>query len=63
MFWKSWACEVSPGLVHRPIWHKQGRNLCVGDVVMISEATKVKAKYRLGVVDETKLSKDGTYAL
>ena len=26
---------------------------------MISEATKVKAKYRLGVFDETKLSKDG----
>ena len=59
MFWKSWASEVSPGLVHRPIWHKKGRNLLVGDVVMISEATKVKAKYRLGVVDETKLSKDG----
>ena len=25
---------------------------------MISEATKLKAKYRLGIVDETKLSKD-----
>ena len=25
---------------------------------MISEATKLKAKFRLGIVDETKLSKD-----
>ena len=57
MFWNRWASEVSPGLVHRPIWHKQGRNLQIGDVVLIAEATSIKSKYRLGVVDEVKVSK------
>ena len=51
---------VTPGLVHRQKWHKKGRNLQVGDVVMICETTKIKAKYRLGIVDAAKLSDDGS---
>ena len=57
-FWSRWASEVSPGLVHRQVWHKKGRNLQIGDVVLISEATNIKSKYRLGVVGAVKLSKD-----
>ena len=45
MFWKIWASKVSPSLLHRPIWHKQGKNLCLGDLVMVSEASKGKAEY------------------
>ena len=58
-FWSRWVSEVSPGLVHRQVWHKKGRNLQIGDVVLISEATSIKSKYRLGVVEVVKLSKDG----
>ena len=58
-FWKRWSNEVSPGLVHRQKWHQKSRNLRVGDVVMICEPTKVKSKYRLGIVDSVKLSNDG----
>ena len=58
-FWKQWAAEVSPGLVNRPVWHKKGRNLCANDVVLICEATAIKAKYRLAVVEDVKVSKDG----
>ena len=48
-----------PGLVHRQKWHKKGRNLQVNDVVMICEPTKIKAKYRLGIIDAVKVSNDG----
>ena len=58
-FWKRWAEEVSPGLVHRPVWHKPGRNLCVDDVVLICQATAIKSKYRLGVVEDVNASRDG----
>ena len=58
-FWQRWANEVTPGLVHRQKWHRKGRNLQVNDVVMICEPTKVKAKYRLAIVEEVKTSGDG----
>ena len=50
---------MSPGLVNRPVWHKPGRNLCVGDVVLICQPSANKGKYRLGVVDDVKMSTDG----
>ena len=58
-FWNRWSSEVSPGLVHRQKWHRKGRNLQVNDVVLIVEATKIKGKYRLAVVDEVFTSSDG----
>ena len=59
MFWKKWSSVVTPGLVHRQKWHHKGRNLKLNDVVMICEPTKVKAKYRLAIVDDIKTSDDG----
>ena len=59
VFWKRWASEVSPGLVNRPVWHKKGRNLCVNDVVLICQATAIKGKYRLAVVEDVEASNDG----
>ena len=50
---------MSPGLVYRQKWHQKGRNLKVKDVVMICEKTKVKGKYRLAIVDDVKVSRDG----
>ena len=58
-FWKQWSAEVSPSLVVRQKWHEKGRNLCVGDLVKICEPSKLKAKYKLGVVDNVTVSKDG----
>ena len=58
-FWIRWSREVSPGLIVRQKWHQKSRNLQVGDLVMICEPTKVKAKYKLGVVDKVEHSSDG----
>ena len=58
-FWKRWCSQVSPGLVVRQKWHTKSRNLCTGDLVMICEDSKIKAKYKLGIVDAVKVSTDG----
>ena len=57
-FWERWSAEVSPGLVVRQKWHEHSRNLCVGDLVLICEPSKLKAKYKLGIVDSVVLSSD-----
>ena len=59
MFWQRWCSYVSPSLVIRQKWHEKSRNLCVGDLVMICEDSKVKSKYKMGVVDVVKESDDG----
>ena len=51
--------NVSPNLVVRQKWHTKTRNLCVGDLVMIAESTKLKSKYRLAVVDAVKEDSNG----
>ena len=58
-FWKMWSSNVSPGLVVRQKWHTKSRNLREGDVVMICGESKIKAKYKLGVVHAVKESSDG----
>ena len=58
-FWNRWCSLVSPGLVVRQKWHEKSRNLQVGDLVMIADTSKIKSKYKLGVVDEVKVSTDG----
>ena len=57
-FWKRWSAEVSPGLVVRQKWHNKNRNIAVGDVVLICEPSKLKAKYKLGVIDSVTVSRD-----
>ena len=44
-------------VVHQK-WHERTRNLVPGDLVMICETTKMKGKYRLGVLEEVKKSGD-----
>ena len=58
VFWQRWSAEVSPSLIVRQKWHVKTRNLQKGDVVMIAEPSKLKAKYKLGIVDEVKASRD-----
>ena len=59
VFWSKWSVHVSPGLIVRQKWHNKTRNLQVGDLVMIADTSKVKSKYKLGVVEDTNLSRDG----
>ena len=58
-FWERWSSEVSPSLVTRQKWHEKSRNLCVGDLVRICEPSKLKANYKLGIVDAVTVSADG----
>jgi hypothetical protein len=57
-FWMRWSSEVSPGLVVRQKWHDKSRNLRIGDLVLICEPSKLKAKYKLGVIDSVTTSRD-----
>ena len=59
VFWSKWSAHVSPGLIVRQKWHEKTRNLQIGDLVMIADTTKLKCKYKLGVVEDTHPSRDG----
>ena len=59
MFWQRWSNDVSPGLIVRQKWHQSSRNLRVGDVVMICEPSKIKSKYKMGVIETVFESNDG----
>ena len=59
VFWQKWCSEVAPRYVFRQKWHEKSRNLCVGDLVMICEATQIKSKYKLGLIETVHMSADG----
>ena len=58
-FWHRWCTYVSPALVVRQRWHEKSRNLQMGDLVMICDSSKIKSKYKLGIVDDITVSDDG----
>ena len=58
-FWTRWTEEVTPESIVRQHWHETGRNLSVGDVVLIHEKSPVKGTYKLGLVESVKVSHDG----
>ena len=43
----------------RQKWHKESKNIQVGDLVMIADSGKIKGKYKLGIVIATTISGDG----
>ena len=59
VFWQKWSSEVAPALIVCQKWHETSRNLQEGDVVMILEPTKLKAKYKMGIIADVKVSRDG----
>ena len=59
VFWEKWSREVSPQLVVRQKWHTADRNLKIGDLVMICESSRVKAMYKMGVVDDVATTRSG----
>ena len=52
------AKEVTPESLIRQKWHETGRNLKIGDVVLLHENSALKGKYQLGIVDSIKEGKD-----
>ena len=58
-FWVRWASEVTPQYVLRQKWHNTGLDLQIRDVVLIHDASELKGKYRLGLVEAVNVGKDG----
>ena len=50
MFWKKWSRDVFPGMVIRPKWHVESRNVQKDDVVLIQDSNAVRGEWRLGTV-------------
>ena len=44
-FWNKWSTEVSHGLVVRQKWHESSQNLRVGDLIIMCEASPIKANW------------------
>lgn len=53
IFWKRWCKEYLTQLQERQRWSTTGRNLHVGDVVMIVDETWPRSSWPLGRVVET----------
>ena len=58
-FWNRWSVEVTPDWLLRRKWHETGRNLRVGDIVLVHDKTPMKGKYLLAVVEAVSPGKDG----
>ena len=58
-FWNKWRIVAFSSLVPQFKWHKNQRNIQVGDVVLLNDEEARVAEYKLGLVIGTKPSKDG----
>jgi len=57
-FWFRWSQEVTLEAIIRQQWHENGRNLQVGDIVLVHDQSPLKGKYILGMVESVKQSED-----
>jgi hypothetical protein len=57
-FWSKWAEEVTPMTTVRNKWHETGRNLQIGDIVLVHDKSPIKAKYLLTKVESVGTGKD-----
>ena len=58
-FWKRWTREYLPLLQSRQKWFQVKPNVDVGDLVLIVDEPMPKGLWPLGIVEETKLGRDG----
>ena len=58
-FWKKWMKMYLPELQRRQKWHKEHRNLKVGDLVLLTEEITPRFLWPMGKVVEVKLGRDG----
>ena len=50
---------MTPIHMIRQKWHATGRNLVVGDIVLVHDTTSFKGRYRIAKVEQVKVSADG----
>ena len=58
-FWRRWTSEITPQYAVRQKWHESGRNLTVGDEVLVHDSSPIKGQYRMAIVETVKKSLDG----
>ena len=58
-FWCRWVNEFMPNLTQRQKWFQPGRNVQVGDVVLLAESMQQRSKWVMGRVLETYPDKHG----
>lgn len=59
LFWAKWVELCAPFLIVQRKWHRAGRNLQVGDVVLILDRNTLRGEYRLGLVQKVYPGSDG----
>lgn len=57
-FWAKWFAQVFPNLVPSYRWKKEKRDVQVGDVVMLKDASLLSKKFKLAVVSHVKKGAD-----
>lgn len=55
-FWDRWYAEYLSTLINRPKWINQGKNLKVGDIVIVKEDNVPPLRWKLGRIQEVRLS-------
>ena len=58
-FWKKWMRYYFPTLVIQQKWHCDGRNLKIGDIVLVKDSNAIKGSWKLAEVCEVLPSSDG----
>ena len=59
VFWRRWSREYLVRLLERQKWHKETRNIKVGDVVLVADNNLVRNRWPMGRVTEATPSEDG----
>ena len=59
IFWKRWLHEYLLTLQERQKWHITGRNLQVGDVVLMMEENSPRCHWPVGRIEAVKMGRDG----
>ena len=59
VFWRRWSREYLVRLQERQKWHKETRNIKVGDVVLVADSNLVRNRWPMGRVIEASPSEDG----
>ena len=58
-FWKNWTTYYAPTLLHQSKWFYEGKEVQVGDIVLVADSNILRGDYRLARVTAVTRSKDG----
>lgn len=59
VFWSTWVRTYLPTLTLRPKWHKLGRKLSIGDVVLVADANEPRNSWPKGIIEAVYPGADG----